>query len=366
MKNNNELILLDNYRQIALGQAQIIDVRAAIEFNKGSLENAINIPLLNDLQREQVGIIYKKKGHEAAYQKGLELVSGEIKSRLLDDLSKALTQNPDSIVMCFRGGERSRIVQEWIYKELGIKVPRIKGGFKAMRNFLIQSMEIENLNFDFYLLAGHTGCGKTLAIKKCDKAIDLEALANHRGSSFGAYLTPQPTQIEFEHKLAYQLLAKTENEQKIVILEKEGKMIGRNRLPEGFYQKMLNSPIIVLQTSLEERVQITYDDYVEKDLAKYIKIYPDKGQQIWQEKMEQSIQNLTKRLGAERTNKVLELFQTATKKDREAHKDWIELLLADYYDPMYSYQRSKWQAEVIFEGNQQAVLEFISQLESEQ
>ncbi len=353
---------ITDYEDIVLSGRQIIDVRAPIEFNKGSLPNAINIPLLNDEQREKIGIIYKKNGHEAAFTKGLELISGTVKTEFLSALEQALNEHPDSIVMCFRGGDRSKITQQWIYDHIEKTIPRIKGGFKAMRHYLMTACESEQIEMDFYLLAGHTGCGKTLAVHKCPYAIDLEGIANHRGSAFGSYALPQPTQINFEHKLAYQLIALKSKGKTKLILEKEGKLIGRNRLPESFYKKMLAAPIIVLESTLKERVDITYNDYVVNDLKTYAELYGNEGAARWQEKMRNSMENLQRRFGGNRTNKVIEIFESACQGEKTEHKVWIEILLNDYYDPMYSFQRSKWQAPVIFSGDEQAVLAFIESL----
>lgn len=358
----NDLPLLDNYQKIILSNRQIIDVRAPIEFDKGSFPNSINIPLLNNEEREKIGIIYKKNGHEAAFSKGLELFTEDKKNQLLKDLQTAIDKNPDSILCCFRGGDRSKIVQQLIYDNFNITMPRIKGGSKAMRSYLIESLTEQKLNLDFYLLAGHTGCGKTLTINKCPLAIDLEGIANHRGSTFGAYQSPQPTQINFENELARQIIVLQAKGQKKLILEKEGKLIGRNRLPEEFYQKMLNSPIIVLQTSLSERVDITYNDYVVNDIKKYEQLYGDEGRKIWQDRVISSAEKLTRRFGGDRTNNIITMFKNACQKEDSAHKEWIEILLRDYYDPMYDYQRSKWQSPIIFEGRQAEVLEFIDSL----
>ncbi len=194
-----------DYQALFLSETPLLDVRAPIEFAGGKFPGAINIPLMHDEERHQVGLRYKHKGQESAIVLGHELVHGDIKNARVAQWVAFAKAHPDGYLYCLRGGLRSSISQEWL-AEAGENYPRIIGGYKAMRAFLLESLERTVAKSSFLTIAGFTGCGKTLIIKELDAAIDLEKLAHHRGSSFGKHATAQPTQSTFDHSLAIALL----------------------------------------------------------------------------------------------------------------------------------------------------------------
>ncbi len=360
-----DLPTVDNYKDIILNDQPLIDVRAALEFARGSLPSAVNLPLLNDEERAQVGKVYKQNGQNAAVALGLKLVSGDIKKQRISAWQNYIAAKRNALLICFRGGLRSTIAQQWLYEATGNIVPRIAGGYKALRNFLMTQLSAETITPPFLLLGGHTGAGKTLVIRALDNAIDLEAIAVHRGSAFGNYIAAQPSQINFENELARQVIQQTVRGSKAIVLEKESKNIGKSRLPDGFYLKMEASPVVVLEASLEERIYNTWRDYVVDDRAKYIAHYGEHGTEQWANHLRTSILRLNKRLGGDRTAQVVKLFDNAAASTALAdHHAWIEYLLVNYYDPTYDYYRSKWADRVIFRGERAAVEQFINDYRS--
>ncbi|MCJ7765819.1 MAG: tRNA 2-selenouridine(34) synthase MnmH, partial [Thiovulaceae bacterium] len=136
----SDLSLSSDFRSIVLNRTPLIDVRAPVEFDNGAFSNTVNLPLMNDEERRLVGICYKKSGNEEAVKLGHKLVSGRIKEERLGAWSDFIASHPDALLYCFRGGERSKISQEWL-SGAGTKIIRLKGGYKAFRNYLITELE---------------------------------------------------------------------------------------------------------------------------------------------------------------------------------------------------------------------------------
>ena len=198
---NMKYPVINDFKKIVLENLPLIDVRAPIEYEKGAFLNSFNLPILDNEERHIIGICYKEKGNEEATKLGYKLVSGKVKEDRLNSWIEFIKSNPSTMLYCFRGGSRSRIAQEWITDALGKEIYRLEGGYKAFRNYLISSLSIENQNYKPIVLTGFTGSGKTIVLKEIENSIDLEGIANHRGSSFGAHANPQPTQINFENNL---------------------------------------------------------------------------------------------------------------------------------------------------------------------
>ena len=129
-----------DYRRLFLQDVPLMDVRAPVEFDRGAFPASINLPLLDDEQREQVGIRYKNAGQEEAIRLGLEIATPEFRARRLQAWTDFCRRYPDGYLYCFRGGLRSRTTQQWI-REQGIDYPLVHGGYKAMRRFLIDELE---------------------------------------------------------------------------------------------------------------------------------------------------------------------------------------------------------------------------------
>ena len=346
-----------DYRRLFLEDVPLVDVRAPIEFNKGALPQSTNHPLMNNEERAKVGTCYKRKGHDAAIELGHQLVCGDIldeRARAWIDFTK---QNPNGYIYCFRGGERSHLVQSWL-KEKGINYPLVKGGYKALRTWLIEYLEESIDQCRFVILGGKTGTGKTRLLTRFPDHIDLEGIANHRGSSFGRRVGGQPTQIDFENNLAISLLKLREKGISTFLLEDESKLIGRCCLPPTLKAKMEKAPILLLEETLETRVQITYEEYIEQNLKDNLALHGEKkGFEIFSEDLLASIDRIRKRLGGARHKQYRSIMEDALKQQSDQgpalYRDLISFLLSEYYDPMYEYQLEQKQGRIIARGDQE-------------
>jgi tRNA 2-selenouridine synthase len=234
----------------------IIDVRAPIEFFKGHLPHAINIPLFEDIERAEIGTLYKQQGKETAVNRGLEIVSP--KMTLFVNQVKALSKNKKAFIYCFRGGMRSNSFS-WLMNTSGLDTCIMQGGYKAFRNYVLDYFDHER---KIILLGGKTGSGKTDILKKLNalQTIDLEGLAHHKGSAFGAIneQNQNPQQV-FEHDLFHELSLLDGTLP--VVLEDESQTIGFNKLPHGLWLQMKKATIIKLEIPFELRVQKLVEDY---------------------------------------------------------------------------------------------------------
>ncbi len=362
-----KMLACNDFEKIVTEEIPMIDVRAPIEFQKGAFKNAVNLPLMNDEERHLVGICYKEKGNEEAVKLGHQLVSGEIKKERINAWISHLEKYPNSKIYCFRGGQRSQITQKWISEVTGKEIVRLEGGYKAFRNYLMAELEPVQQKSTPILLGGCTGSGKTILLKKLQNAIDLEGIANHRGSSFGKQVTEQPSQINFENNLAYALIQHRNNEYEYIILEDEGKNIGKCFLPKPLATYFSSGDVVLLKIPLEERVQITMDEYVYESQRLYIESYTkEQGLTQWADYIRGSLYKIKKRLGGDRCKALIDLFEQAYQEQINSgsyalHQNWVETLLRDYYDPMYQYQIQKITNKIIFEGNVAEVLAYLEQ-----
>jgi tRNA 2-selenouridine synthase len=326
-----------------------MDVRAPVEFAKGAFPHALNLPLMNDEERRLVGIRYKQAGQDSAIELGHQLVSGELKAQRIAQWQAFAQQHPHGYLYCFRGGLRSRTTQQWL-KAAGVDYPLIIGGYKAMRRFLIDSLEQLTHELDFVVLSGRTGTGKTRLLTSFPNYIDLEAMARHRGSSFGRMLSPQPSQIDFENSLAIALLKAKHTQPGPVYIEDESRLIGRCALPLSFKNRMAESPIVVLEATLDERVEVVLQDYVIDMTRDFIARDGEVlGMQHFSQYLFASLERIERRLGSERKNSLMAIMHEALAQQQtssgskafDGHRLWIRQLLSDYYDPMYDYQLEK-------------------------
>ncbi|MYN12577.1 tRNA 2-selenouridine(34) synthase MnmH [Pusillimonas sp. TS35] len=353
-----------DYQALFVNDIPLLDVRAPVEFIKGAFPCATNMPLMNDEERQAVGIRYKRQGQEAAIELGYQLVSGPLREARIQAWANFARQHPHGYLYCFRGGLRSRITQQWL-NEAGITYPRVAGGYKAMRNYLINELDRAVAECDLTLLGGLTGTGKTELLVQLPHAIDLEGHAHHRGSSFGKHATPQPAQIDFENRIAIDLIKKRARGMRQFILEEEGRMVGSCCLPEPLRLAMQQHSIVWLEDSLDNRVQRILKDYVIDLAAEFTALHgPDAGLAAFAAQLRQSLANITRRLGAQRYAELAALMDEALvvqlrTGDVALHTQWIHHLLNDYYDPMYAYQRDSKGERIVFRGDRDAVMAYL-------
>ncbi len=359
---------LDNFQAIFSKDTPLLDVRSPVEFAKGSLPAAVNAPLMEDTEREAVGICYQQSGQAAAIKLGHELVSGAIKEARVARWKQFAEANPQGALFCFRGGLRSEISQQWL-SDVGISYPRIKGGYKSIRQWLSQKTEAAIASTSLLLVGGQTGVAKTRLLNEGNSgqpipgSIDLEGLANHRGSAFGRRITAQPTQIAFELSLGVALVRHQSSQHPFLILEDEGRLIGRCALPPVLHASRGKADWVRVEASITERVNHSYDNYILGNLQEYIALGDPRAFEIFSQDLIDALERIRKRLGGKRHRELHGIMLDALIRhgqgDPEQHKLWIKPLLTDYYDPMYEHQMRQRALAPVFQGTRREVAEFL-------
>ncbi len=236
----------------------VIDVRSPSEYKQGHIPGAVNIPLFQDEERAIVGTLYKQRGKYEAVKAGLDLLGPKLSAILRR--SRRVIGNSEALIYCWRGGLRSESIA-WLLNLSAIKCQVLKDGYKAYRRF---HHTIFLTSYQLMVLGGPTGSGKTEVLHqikmKGHQVIDLEDLANHKGSVFGGIgNSSQPTTEQFQNNLFEAFYAL--DRKKPIWVENENQVIGNVVLPEIFYDKIINSPLIQLQVSKNIRVQRLVNDY---------------------------------------------------------------------------------------------------------
>ena len=342
--------LLDTteFESLFLSDEILIDVRSPGEFEHARLPNSSNSPLLTNGERAVVGTEFRHHGQAKAIELGHQLVNGQVKAERIDSWLALIREQNVRALFCARGGLRSEIAQRWL-REAGVSLPRVEGGYKALRRSLMDSFSSFIQDAHILVVSGQTGTGKTRFLldgsHRCE-AIDLEGLAMHCGSSFGGLFGVQPTQATFENSLfvrAIKAQHSTQASRRMILIEDESRKIGQLSLPKALFQRITDAPRVVLELPMEQRIDIIKQDYVVNIIARRAPSERTAAFDGLQTSLMSALKRLTKRLGDQRTKKALSLVveAIAAHRDREdlsLHDAWIELLLREYYDPSYSRQ----------------------------
>ncbi len=361
-----------DYQHILLSGIPILDVRAPVEFTQGSFTQATSLPLMNDEERIAVGTCYKTSGQRAAIALGESLVTGTLKTQRIAGWQAWHRTHPEGYLCCSRGGLRSHIAQQWLI-ETGTACPLIAGGYKALRRFALEALN-RLINLPMLLISGNTGCGKTLLLRTLPAGIDLEGLAQHRGSSFGATLVPQPSQASFENQLAVTMMRKAPGSGEYAefrwIVEDESASIGSRHIPAVFRQKMAQANIIVIDDPLPRRLARLQDEYFVHMACAFQQHYGEEAGWIrFADYLRHGLTGIQRRLGLEKytqLHRALEgaLIRHRIQGDASAHLLWLEPLLSQYYDPMYRYQLAKKQDRILYRGTFEQVQAWLSEVQS--
>ncbi len=319
----------------------LIDVRAPVEFEDGSLPGAANLPIMNNDERAQVGTCYKAQGQEEAIDLGHRLVSGEVREGRIRDWVRFIQAHPTAQVYCFRGGLRSQITCRWL-KERGIERAPIAGGYKRMRTFFLSLLQDAPLPA-LIRIGGLTGSGKTRVLLKIPRHIDIEGHASHRGSAFGQN-GKQPSQVTFENLLAADLLR---DRALPVWVEDESVTLGKLTIPLRFFSSMREAPLAVLKVDLDTRIRNIFEDYIRPSTPEFFFSGIDK---------------IERRLGKSKGQLLKDQITRAYQQPLEArhHAEWVTTLLTDYYDPFYQKALRNQRGKIVFEGTEAELLEFAS------
>ncbi|HXL57074.1 MAG TPA: tRNA 2-selenouridine(34) synthase MnmH, partial [Chitinophagaceae bacterium] len=304
----------------------LLDVRSPSEYNHAHIPGAYSLPLFNDDERKVVGTAYKQHSREQAIKIGLDYFGVKMR-RMLEEVEGLMSgDNKAVFVHCWRGGMRSEGVA-WLLELYGFKVYTLSGGYKAFRNWVFRQF---NLKYELKILGGYTGSGKTLLLKELERlghlVIDLERLANHKGSVFGGLgEKSQPSQEMFENLLASELfikasLAKTIHPENIIghglerfWLEDESQRIGLLNIPKIFFDQMRDSDLYFLEIPFEKRLEYLVETYGKFE----------------REKLVNAIMHIQKRLGGLETKMAINYLL------ENNVKNCFSILLK-YYDKLYS------------------------------
>lgn len=316
-----EAIPVNNFLQQS-PKKLVIDVRSPIEFKKGHMPGAINIPLFDDMERAEIGTLYKAKGKEDAVMRGLEIVSPKLTTFINE--AKKNTQNKGVLIYCFRGGMRSNSFG-WLLNTAGLETQILEGGYKAYRNYVLKQFE---KNYKILLLGGPTGSGKT-EILKCLKQeipiLDLEGLAHHKGSAFGGIGQPaQLPQQLFENNFYNDLIEVDAS--KYVLIEDESMSIGYNKIPYPFWLQMKQAPIIKIMMPFDLRVNRLVNEYGKEDV----------------EKLKQSVRNISQQLGPNNSKDCLQWLDEGKLAD-------VAAMTLKYYDKAYEYNHTQKNKKIILQ-----------------
>ncbi|NGX60746.1 MAG: tRNA 2-selenouridine synthase [Chlamydiae bacterium] len=285
----------------------LLDVRSPGEYAHAPIPGALSLPLFSDEERAAVGTCYKKRGKEKAFELGLQFVEPKLNSFIETASSFAFPLT----LYCARGGLRSESMCA-LFSQAGIQTHRIEGGYKAFRNWALKTLSYP---YTFHVLTGLTGSGKTELLHqkqaRGEPILDLEALANHKGSVFG-YQGPQPSNEHFENIIAKTLSQYPPDEP--IWIEDESRMIGTCHIPTPIYNQIQQGTFIPVTCSEAERrarIQATYQNQTLEDLTR-------------------AASSLRKKLGHERTEKLLSAL-------RNHDPDAVLDLLLPYYDKAYQH-----------------------------
>jgi tRNA 2-selenouridine synthase len=351
------------FSQWLLSGRPLMDVRAPVEFAKGAFPQAHNRPLLDDTQRHAIGLRYAEQGEAAAIELGLELATPAIRQARLAAWQTFIAAHPEGALYCFRGGLRSQTTQQWLAAE-GIHYPLIEGGYKALRRFLLAQFEVCLSQAPLLVLAGPTGSGKTELIQQWPHSIDLEGYAHHRGSVFGDTALPQPAQIDWEHAVILQWLRRRTLSAAPVLVEDESRLIGRIFVPEPLQQRLRTSPQIRLTCTQAERIERLRHEFAIPLVTRHLANDPEQGWAQVEAELYLSLQKIRKRLGGVCHDELQRwvpqaLMQVRQNQDYTGFDPFIQILLQQYYDPMYDYQMQQQERSVLFTGNAQEISEWL-------
>jgi tRNA 2-selenouridine synthase len=293
----------------------VIDVRAPKEFLQGHIPGAFNLPIFNDEERAAVGINYTQKSRDAALLKGLEIVGPKLKYFV--QKANELTNTGEILVHCWRGGMRSEAMA-WLFRFAGIRTSVLEGGYKAYRHYIRDSFL---QGPPMIVIGGMTGSGKTEILKHLKnldgQLLDLEGLAHHKGSAFGALgQAEQPSTEQFENDLAKEWLSFDSS--KLVWLEDESRNIGKVIIPEGLFLRMMDARLVLVDVPFDQRVMRLAEEYGNFKQSELMTL----------------VRKISKRMGGDRANAAILELEQGNLSDAVAR-------VLTYYDKAYLYGLSK-------------------------
>lgn len=352
--------------QLLCNRTALIDVRAPIEYVLGKIPGAVNLPLLDDDQRAQIGTEYKRYGSDAAVAMGHRLIAGETRSQRIETWRDFIARHPGAQIYCFRGGLRSQLTAQAL-SEAGIDVPIVRGGYKRFRRFAISALERATANAQFVVISGFTGAGKTDLLHAVDSEFqicDLEGAARHRGSAFGGLDQSQSSQADFENALASGFITSSCRYNGPVLIEDESRTIGRSVIPLALFQRLTTAPMLVLERPRLERAKSLIHTYLTSNFGLNEGTPDPEGTAKAGRTLSASLKSIERRLGGAAFKAIEGDMISALKTQAQsgyfdAHEPWVSRLLELYYDPQYLYHLNKNTERVAARGPAQELLAYL-------
>lgn len=320
-------------------QLPVIDVRSEGEYTNGHIQSACNIPLLNNAERIAVGTDYKQKGQKEAIKTGFRLVGPRLEAIIetTEQIGKEL------LVYCWRGGMRSSNFCQFVAMA-GIKTRLLRGGYKSYRNLALEAFKKP---LQLIVIGGCTGSGKSEILRALaahgEQVIDLEKLANHKGSAFGGLMMPpQPTTEQFQNDLFEEILKLDPD--KRVWIEDESLAIGKIFLPSELWSQMVASPVVEMEVPKDLRIGRLVNEYGVSDQKEFL----------------DAMTKVSKKLGGQHFNAAKEKFLQGDMTSA------IELLLV-YYDKAYTkaLERKQSRIKLLIPWNGRDVDKYVKELVNE-
>jgi tRNA 2-selenouridine synthase len=328
-----ELISLQEQQEIT-----IVDVRSPSEFDDANIPGSLNIPVFNDEERAEVGTIYKQLGPDLAQKRGLEIFS----TKLPDFVAAFQEIKGEKVVYCWRGGMRSKTAAT-MTDLAGMSVSRLTGGYRAYRNWVVETLHDFSFTPKVCVLNGYTGTGKTTILRQLKQdnypVIDLEEMASHRGSIFGQIGLEPNNQKTFDSLFVSEMLRYRNSP--FVIMEGESKRIGRVLLPEKLLTKKAEGIQLFISLPIEERVRLIMEEY-----------------EPWNHQHEvlEAFRIIKKRIHTPIAKEI------ETNLMNGSYHIAIQLLLEYYYDPRYDHSINQYTNEKAFVIHANTVDEAISKI----
>ncbi|MFD3157812.1 tRNA 2-selenouridine(34) synthase MnmH [Haloimpatiens sp. FM7330] len=308
------------------GKYVLVDLRSPKEHEEYTIPGSVNVPILDNKEREEVGTVYVNESVKKAKRMGVEAVSNKL-PQIYDKILELEKQYGKIVFFCARGGLRSSVLT-MLMMSLGVKACKLKGGYKGYRAFINSELPKVNEKVNYIVVHGNTGLGKTRILKKLEKegfeVLDLEGYANHRGSLLGSVgIGKCNSQKQFESSVYEKLKNLKSN---YVFVEGESKRIGRILIPDSIYNNMKSGKHILIRGDIDYRAKIIVEEYTKCENC--------------QEQIIESLYKLERYVNHDRIEKYVEMVKN------QMFSEVAKELMIKYYDPMYKNGEKKYEYDL--------------------
>jgi len=309
----NEINYLES---LSLENPLYIDVRSPGEFADDHIPGAVNIPIFDNDERKEIGTLYKMTGKDRAIVRGTEIAGGKL-SHIVSDIRQY--RDRSLVIYCARGGMRSGSVTSLLIS-LGMKVRRLDQGYKGYRRHVREALTSLTIEKPVFIIQGLTGTGKSEILAHIPESLDLEGMAGHRSSLFGAIGLEQSSQKKFESLILHRLNELTDAP--FIAIEGESRKIGNLHIPDALFSLMRRSPAVLITAPMERRAEIIVNEY---------------GPDCTADVVIPIVHSLNRKLGRETIAALEEMFLAGNL------IDFTSLLLEKYYDPLYQHSLKRFE-----------------------